>query len=78
MKRYLVIVEGDGGNFAAYSPDVPGCVAAGDTVEETLTLMQRALEMHLQGMVEDGDDLPKPQSVAAVYLDVREPHLVAA
>jgi predicted RNase H-like HicB family nuclease len=78
MKRYLVIIEQGRGNYAAYSPDVPGCVAAGDTVEETLTLMQRALEMHLEGMAEDGDELPKPQSVAAVYLDVREPLAQAA
>jgi predicted RNase H-like HicB family nuclease len=69
VKRYLVVVEGgqNGENYAAYSPDVDGCVATGDTMEEVLRNMYEALEMHIGAMVRDGDELPE-ESVSAVYM----------
>ncbi len=62
MRIPVVIEQGEGG-FSAYAPDVPGCVAAASTREETLELMRGALEMHLRGLMEDGEQLPDTTSV---------------
>jgi len=74
MKRYLVVVEGGRGgeNYSAHSPDVLGCVAAGETLEETLELMHEALRLHIEDMVQRGEELPE-ESVTAVYMAVPEP-----
>ena len=53
MRRFLIVVEKSGGNFSAYSPDLPGCVATGATPEETKVSMQLAIDMHVQGLRED-------------------------
>lgn len=58
MEQYVVIIERSSQNYSAYSPDVLGCVAAGNTIEETLQAMNEALIMHLEGLAEDGDELP--------------------
>ena len=62
--RYLVIIEGAEGSYSAYSPDLPGCVAAGDTREGTLELMREAIALHLEGLREDGDPIPPPVTTA--------------
>ena len=62
--KYLVIIEGTDGSYSAYSPDLPGCVAAGDTREETLELMREAIVLHLEGLQEDGAPIPLPASTA--------------
>jgi predicted RNase H-like HicB family nuclease len=74
MRRYLVVVEGGqhGENYSAYSPDVDGCVATGDTLEEVIENMYGALQFHLEGMVCHGEELPDG-SVTAVYLAIPEP-----
>jgi predicted RNase H-like HicB family nuclease len=69
---YNVIVEKADGNFSAYSPDLPGCVAVGDTVEETLREMKEAIEFHLEGLREDGLPIPKP-SIILHQVDVELP-----
>ena len=69
MKRYAIVVEDAGSNFAAYVPDLPGCVATGDTQEEVARLIREAIEMHLEGMVEDGLPIPQP-SVQVEYVEV--------
>jgi predicted RNase H-like HicB family nuclease len=56
--RVLIVLEKGPRNYSAYAPEVPGCVATGKTREETLRLMREALALHLQGMAEDGDDMP--------------------
>ena len=61
--KYLVVIEKGENNYSAYSPDVPGCAATGKTVEETLGMMKEALEFHFVGMVEDGEDIPKPKGL---------------
>jgi len=72
--RILVVVEEAAANYAAYAPDVPGCVATGATREETLERMQVALQMHLRGLQEDGEQLPETHAsveileVSAAYL----------
>ncbi len=62
--KYLVNVEGTDGSYSAYSPDLPGCVAAGDTREETVELMRDAIAFHLEGLQEDGQSIPSPASTA--------------
>lgn len=62
MKRYAIVVEAAEGNFAAYVPDLPGCVATGDTVPEVESAIRDAIEMHLEGMIEDGLAIPEPTS----------------
>ena len=63
--RYAVIYEraSDGG-CGAYIPDLPGCVALGETLEETRRLIQEAVEMHLEAMRADGDPIPEPTTVS--------------
>ena len=62
MKRYAVVVEQDGPNFGAYVPDLPGCVAVGGSTAAVRRLIRGAIEMHLQGMAEDGLPAPEPSS----------------
>jgi predicted RNase H-like HicB family nuclease len=60
MRRFLIVIEKAGSNYSAYSPDLPGCVATGATFDEAEKNMHKAVEMHVQGMLED--DLPIPES----------------
>ncbi len=62
MKRYAIVFEDAGSNWAAYVPDLPGCVATGDTVEDVARLIREAIELHLEGMAEDGLPIPEPSS----------------
>ncbi len=67
--KYVVIYEKTNTGYSCYAPDLPGCVAAGDDLAETKALMERAIEMHLVGMREDGDAIPIP-TTAVEYLEV--------
>jgi predicted RNase H-like HicB family nuclease len=60
MYRYLVVIEKAENNFSAYVPDLPGCIATGDTIEETEKNIYKAIKMHLKGLKED--NLPIPES----------------
>ena len=64
MNQYLVIIERADGNYSAYSPDLPGCVATGKTAEQTRVRMREAIAMHIQGLAEDGLPVPEPATVA--------------
>ncbi len=64
MHRFLIVIEKANGNYSAYSPDLPGCVATGNTKEETEDNMHKAIEMHIQGLLEDGLPIPEPQALA--------------
>jgi predicted RNase H-like HicB family nuclease len=61
--RYAVIIEKGEENYGAYVPDLPGCVAVGDTIEEVERLIREAIEFHLEGMREDGQPIPKPTTL---------------
>lgn len=63
MRTFVIVIERAGGNYSAYAPEMPGCVATGSTEEEAESNMRRALQMHLQGMEEDGLSL-QPSDVA--------------
>jgi predicted RNase H-like HicB family nuclease len=66
MHRFLVVVERAGANYSAYAPDLPGCIATGNTVDETRRNMQEAIELHLLGLKEDGLSVPDPTSFAEI------------
>ncbi len=72
MEKYLIVIGKSATNYGAYSPDVLGCVATGETIEETISNLKEALEFHLEGMAEDGDPLPEPKGLA-FYLAQNEP-----
>ena len=76
MYRFLIIIEKGKRNYSAYAPDLPGCVATGKTLEEVKANMQGAIAMHLEGMMEDHEPIPAPQTTAD-YLDVPAPHSAA-
>lgn len=67
--RYPIIIERAGTGFSAYSPDVPGCAAVGDTVEETRQSFQEALEFHFDGMRLSGEPIAEPRS-SVDYVEV--------
>ena len=69
MHRFLVVIEKAEGNYSAYSPDLPGCVATGATREGAEKNMHEAIELHVRGMLED--KLPIPESTSfAEYVAV--------
>ena len=76
MYRFLVIIEKGKQGFGAYSPDLPGCVAVGDTQEEVEENMLEAIVMHLQGMIEDQEPIPIPQTTVE-YMDITLPGTAA-
>lgn len=61
--RYAVVIERGEKNFGAYVPDLPGCVAVGETVEEARDLIREAITMHLAGLREDGEHVPEPETL---------------
>ena len=70
MHRFLIVVEKADRNYSAYSPDLPGCIATGTSREETEQNMYEAMQLHIQGLTEDG--LPVPESISfAEYMTVQ-------
>jgi len=66
MKKYAVVFERAAHNWAAYVPDLPGCVTTGRTLEETRRLIAEAIEFHIEGMRLRGEAVPEPTAVAEV------------
>ena len=60
--QYAVIIEKGPTSYGAYVPDLPGCIAVGETREEVLRLIQEAIEFHIEGLREDGQPVPVPSS----------------
>jgi predicted RNase H-like HicB family nuclease len=67
--KYLMVIEPTETGFSAYSPDLPGCVSTGTTREEVEQNMQEAIELHLEGLREEGYPVPEP-STSSAYVDV--------
>ena len=67
--RYAIVIEKAEGNYSAYVPDLPGCVATGATVAEVEAEIRDAIAFHVEGMREDGIDVPVPQSQVE-YIEV--------
>lgn len=69
MKRYAVVIEQGPTSFGAYVPDLPGCVAVGETAAEVTDLIREAIEFHLEGLRDAGEPIPEPTSQTA-YVEV--------
>ena len=67
--RYAIVIEKAEGNYSAYVPDLPGCVATGAAVPEVEAEIRDAIAFHIEGMREDGIDVPVPQSQVE-YIEV--------
>lgn len=67
--RYAIVIEKAENNYSAYVPDLPGCVATGATVAAAEASLREAIHFHLDGMREDGEPVPVPQSVVG-YVDI--------
>ena len=75
-RRYAVVYEWTGRNYSAYSPDVPGCISTGKTLEEIRASMHEALTAHLAWLADDGD--PNPEATAVIDYDEIEIPVPAA
>lgn len=73
MKEYMIIIEKSKNGYSAYSPDIDGCVAVGDTKEECENNMREALHFHIEMMLEDGLEVPKPikRTVEFIHVNTR-------
>lgn len=67
--RYMIVMERSRSGYGAHVPDLPGCIAAGETREETLELIQEAIEMHLESLREQGAPIPEPAATSE-YVEV--------
>lgn len=62
--RYTIVIERGDNSYGAYVPDLPGCVAVGETREEAVKLIQEAIEAHVEMLREEGEPVPEPRSTA--------------
>lgn len=67
--KYLIVIEKSKTGFSAYSPDLPGCVSTGNTIEDTEQNMREAISFHLDGLKEEGYEIPKPTSRSS-YIEI--------
>ena len=67
--KYLIVIEKTQTGYSAYSPDVLGCVSSGATLEEVNENMQEAIEFHIDGLIEEGLEIPKPSTYSA-YVEI--------
>jgi len=67
--KYLIVIEKSETGYSAYSPDLPGCVSTGNTLEETEQNMREAIAFHIEGLKEEGYDIPEPTSRSS-YVEV--------
>lgn len=62
MRKYLIIIEKTNSGYSAYSPDLDGCIATGTSREEVEKNMREAIAFHLEGLQEEGYEIPQPRS----------------
>ena len=79
VMKYGIVIERGKRNCSVYVPDLPGCVATGKTVAEAKERIQKAIHIHLEGMLEDGDPIPEPRTICDVVevaqgSRISEPH----
>lgn len=67
--KYAIVIEQTDSNYSAYVPDLPGCIATGDSIKEVENEIRQAIEFHLEGMKEDGETIPVPSS-SVEYVEV--------
>ena len=64
MRRFLIVIEKANGNYSAYSPDLPGCIATDKTKDQAAKNMHEAIELHIKGLKEDNEPIPKSHASA--------------
>ena len=69
--KYAVIIEAGAGNYSAYVPDLPGCIATGKTLDEVKQRMREAIAFHIEGLQEDGLPIP-PATSLCEYVELQE------
>jgi predicted RNase H-like HicB family nuclease len=69
MKKYAVVIEQGAGNLSAYVPDLPGCITTGRTVDKIERNIREAIELHIEGLREDGEPVPEPHT-AVTYVEL--------
>ena len=69
MSRYAVVIEKGPTSYGAYVPDLPGCVAVGESLEEVTELIREAIEFHIEGLRDAGEPVPEPSS-QLTYVEV--------
>lgn len=67
--KYAGVIEKGASSFGAYVPDLPDCVAVGETCVEAMNLIREAMEFHIEGMKEDGEEVPEPHPEAE-YIEI--------
>lgn len=67
--KYAVVIEKAPNNYSAYVPDLPGCITTGKTIGKTMDMLREAIELHLEGMIADGEAVPQPTTECA-YVEV--------
>ena len=70
MHKFLIVIEKANGNYSAYSPDLPGCIATGKTKKDVEKNMYEAIEMHINGLIEDKRPIPKSSSFSE-YITIK-------
>jgi predicted RNase H-like HicB family nuclease len=70
MRKYAIVIEQGEHNLSAYVPDLPGCITTGRTVEEVEGNIREAIELHLEGLREDGEPIPEPHTAVA-YVELQ-------
>ena len=63
MEKYFVVIEKAENNYSAFSPDLPGCITVGATIDETVSFMKEAIELYLEGMADEGEAIPLSKSL---------------
>ena len=71
--KYMVVIEKGPTSYGAYVPDLPGCVAAAETLEEVERLIREAMVIHIRGLREDGEQIPEPTALIMKEVDVELP-----
>jgi predicted RNase H-like HicB family nuclease len=66
MFKYTIVIEKADGNYSAYCPDLPGCVATGASVKEATERIKAAIEFHIEGLKAEGSDVPPPATTTAL------------
>jgi predicted RNase H-like HicB family nuclease len=62
MRKYAIVIEQGENNLSAYVPDLPGCITTGASIQEIEQNIREAMELHLEGLREDGEPIPEPQT----------------
>ena len=71
MKKYAIIIEHGQNKLSAYVPDLPGCISTGHTLEEINENISEAIQLHIEGLIEDGDPIPEPRTDVA-YVEIQD------